>query len=408
MDKENATALVGLQEQLNTIRSEVFTVNSGLQNIAGLIQTDSFLDQQRLREEREQERILAEREIRIGQEEQLQQRISSSLIQPVKNLENKLTSTFEGITSSLKYLFTSVLGFQLLRSIKFSALKTGQALSNIGTVVRNSLGFITGAFSNLRSGIGSIITSIANVTQRVSKSAVELTKSPFKAISEIFKNLFKGGKPSAQAASSAVSSAADDAMEGLSGLLRGVGGTALRVGGTALGAVATAQNIQEGDIPGAILSGAATIPSPLQIPAAIGSVGYEMMTGGGIKSGNISLPESFKLPNFDFSSMKDNIMGAANLDVPAERTFVAKVEETKTTKMDAFVSQVQTPKLQTPNIGPVPEAAPDLIYLQSGQKGQQSVASVSTPQTLTDVPLISSKNTDNFYTLYSQLNYNVV
>lgn len=408
MDKENATALVGLQEQLNTIRSEVFTVNSGLQNIAGLIQTDSFLDQQRLREEKEQERILAEREIRTGQEEQLQQRISSSLIQPVKKLENKLTSTFEGITSSLKYLFTSVLGFQLLRSIKFSALKTGQALSSIGTVVRNSLGFITGAFSNLRSGIGSIITSVTNVTQRVTKSAVELAKSPFKAISEIFKNLFKGGKPAVQTASSAVSQTADDAIKGLSGLFRGVGGTALRVGGTALGAVATAQNVQEGDIPGAILSGAATIPSPLQIPAAIGSVGYEMMTGGGIKSGNISLPESFKLPNFDFSSMKDNIMGSANLDVPAERTFVAKVEETKTTKMDAFVSQVQTPKLQTPNIGPVPEAAPDLIYLQSGQKGQQSVASVSTPQTLTDVPLISSKNTDNFYTLYSQLNYNVV
>lgn len=408
MDKENATSLVGLREQLNTIRSEVFTVNSGLQNIAGLIQTDSFLDQQRLREEKEQERILAEREIRIGQEEQLQQRISSSLIQPVKNLENKLTSTFEGITSSLKYLFTSVLGFQLLRSIKFSALKTGQALSNIGTVVRNSLGFITGAFSNLRSGIGSIITSVTNVTQRVAKSAVELAKSPFAAISEIFKNLFKGGKPTVQSAPGAVTQSVDDAIKGLSGLFRGIGGTALRVGGTALGAVATAQNIQEGDIPGAILSGAATIPSPLQIPAAIGSVGYEMMTGGGIKSGNISLPESFKLPNFDFSSMKDNIMGAANLDVPAERTFVAKVEETKTTKMDAFVSQVQTPKLQTPNIGPVPEAAPDFIYLQSGQKGQQSVASVSTPQTLTDVPLISSKNTDNFYTLYSQLNYNVV
>ena len=103
MDNENTTALVGLQQQLNTIRSEVFSTNTGLQNIAGLIQTDSFLDQQRLREEKEQERILAEREIRIGQEEQLQQRISSSLVQPVKKLETNLTSTFEGITSSLKY-----------------------------------------------------------------------------------------------------------------------------------------------------------------------------------------------------------------------------------------------------------------------------------------------------------------
>jgi hypothetical protein len=407
MDNENTTALVGLQQQLNTIRSEVFSTNTGLQNIAGLIQTDSFLDQQRLREEREQERILAEREVRIGQEEQLQQRISSSLVQPVKKLESKLTSTFEGITSSLKYLFTTVLGVQLLKSIKIAIIKSGQALSNIGTVVRSSFGFITGAFSNLRSGIGSVVTSISNVTQRVSKSAIDLAKSPFKAISEIFKNLFKGGKSTASTAGSAAVESTDDVLKGLSSLFKGVGGTALRVGGTALGAVATAQNIKEGDIPGAVLSGAATVPSPIQLPAALGSIGYEMMTGGGIKSDKSILPENFSLPNFDFSKMKDNIMGSANLDIPAEKTYIAGVDQSKSPKVNAFVSQIETPKLTSPNIGPIPEAAPDLIYLQSGQRGGQNIAAAP-KQTLTDVPLIPSKNSDNFYTLYSQLNYNVV
>jgi hypothetical protein len=45
---------------------------------------------------------------------------------------------------------------------------------------------------------------------------------------------------------------------------------------------------------------------------------------------------------------------------------------------------------------------------------QSAVAANNQPQTspsskpLTDVPLINSSNPDNFYTLYSQVNYNVV
>jgi hypothetical protein len=41
-----------------------------------------------------------------------------------------------------------------------------------------------------------------------------------------------------------------------------------------------------------------------------------------------------------------------------------------------------------------------------GRDRTQTVASQQQP--LTDVPFIPSANTDNFYVLYSQLNYNVV
>ena len=63
MDKENSipsTSLVGLQGQLNTVRSEIVTTNVNLQGIGRLIQSDSLQDQRKLLEEREQEKKLLE------------------------------------------------------------------------------------------------------------------------------------------------------------------------------------------------------------------------------------------------------------------------------------------------------------------------------------------------------------
>ena len=69
MDKENSipsTSLVGLQGQLNTVRSEIVTTNVNLQGIGRLIQSDSLQDQRKLLEEREQEKKLLELKIRKG------------------------------------------------------------------------------------------------------------------------------------------------------------------------------------------------------------------------------------------------------------------------------------------------------------------------------------------------------
>jgi hypothetical protein len=59
------------------------------------------------------------------------------------------------------------------------------------------------------------------------------------------------------------------------------------------------------------------------------------------------------------------------------------------------------------NIGPEPEPKPNIIYTPSGSSSpppQQPLKSGPA----SDVPAIPSSNPDNFYTLYSQINYNVV
>jgi hypothetical protein len=73
------------------------------------------------------------------------------------------------------------------------------------------------------------------------------------------------------------------------------------------------------------------------------------------------------------------------------------------------ITPAETSKVPTApvNVGPEPEPKPNIVYTSSGSSSpppQQPLKSGPA----SDVPTIPSSNPDNFYTLYSQINYNVV
>tara|TARA_R110000868_G_scaffold47352_4_gene155429 strand:- start:1907 stop:3688 length:1782 start_codon:yes stop_codon:yes gene_type:complete len=71
-------------------------------------------------------------------------------------------------------------------------------------------------------------------------------------------------------------------------------------------------------------------------------------------------------------------------------------------------AQVQPLPKPTQNVGELTEPAPNVIMMPSSQSNTQQSSISQAPTNGTDTPLISSSNPDNFYVLYSQLNYNVV
>jgi hypothetical protein len=83
--------------------------------------------------------------------------------------------------------------------------------------------------------------------------------------------------------------------------------------------------------------------------------------------------------------------------------------ETSSKPSTPQITPAETSKVTTApvNVGPEPEPKPNIVYTSSGSSSpppQQSLKS----GTASDVPAIPSSNPDNFYTLYSQINYNVV
>ena len=502
MDKENSipsTSLVGLQGQLNTVRSEIVTTNVNLQGIGRLIQSDSLQDQRKLLEEREQEKKLLELKIRQGQENQLEQKVSTSLRSPLISTEKKLNSTFANITKALGTLF-GFFGIKVIQGIQSSAKLGIGALSGIGNLLKGSFGFITSTLGTLSRGFTSILSGIGGITGKVIKSLSALAASPFKAIADLVKSLLSGIRSAAPVA------AATAGVSGAASLLL----KALGIGARTSTAIDAVTNFQEGNYAESAINAAATF-APFSLPAI--ALSGMKATGNELDLSNINFSEIANSASSAFSGLMEygsNALSGAGLNFDFLNNPAPKVEgnveegsqsvqpqnpmvpSTVTTPAPAPVAEPQNPiipepsqemiknfelafkyrdtnntmirgKIESawknmspveqqqakkwveskgyswsvmklpdpvqmqspsgpqslevvpfrpqstpqPNLGSLPEPPPDVVVLENNKDQPSSVIGRDS-QTLTDVPLIPSGNPDNFYTLYSQVNYNVV
>jgi hypothetical protein len=423
----STTALVGLQGQLDTVRSEIITTNTNLQSIGTLIRNDSVEDQRRLIEEKEQEKNLLERKIRTGQEEALQQKVSSSLLPPVVKLENKLNSTFGKVSAALSGLF-GFFGTKIVQGIQTSAQLGLGALKGIGNLLKGSFGFITNTLGTLGRGFASVLSGIGGITGKVIKSLGSLAASPFKAIADLVGKLLPGLRGGAAAAAGVGAASAGSVLLKLLGV-----GSRISTGTDAI------QNFQEGNIAGGSLNAIATVfPSPL---AAMGLTGLKLsgvdLNDVGSKitsgfSGAMKGLEGFDITNPFSGKNLEALKNATtnfgiNFNAPARETEIpvqpgstssasekvsgnpasSSTSGPKSLTVVPYAGDIQSQSRQKPNVSNISEPPPDVVYLRSDQKQQASTVSGNIP-TLTDVPLIPSANPDNFYAVYAQLNYNVV
>ena len=497
MDKENSipsTSLVGLQGQLNTVRSEIVTTNVNLQGIGRLIQSDSLQDQRKLLEEREQEKKLLELKIRQGQENQLEQKVSTSLRSPLISTEKNLNSTFANITKALGTLF-GFFGIKVIQGIQSSAKLGLGALKGIGDLLKGSFGFITSTIGTLSRGFTSILSGIGGITGKVIKSLSALAKSPFKAIADLVKSLLSGLRTAAPVA------AATAGVSGIGSLLL----KALGIGARTSTAIDAVTNLQEGNYAESAINAAATFaPSsifatalsgmkltgneldlsnfnPSGIAESVSSAfsglmksGSDFLSGSGLnldflnnpapkvegtveqgsaepqnpiipttttqapaaEPQNPIIPEpsqemiknfelAFKYRDTNNTMIRGRIESTWKNMSPVEQQQAKKWVESKgyswsvmrlpdPVQMPSSSGPVRLPVIlfdpkspPKPNLGTLPEPPPDVVVLENNKEDSSSVIARDS-QTLTDVPLIPSGNTDNFYTLYSQVNYNVV
>ena len=76
-------ALLGFNSTLQAIRTDIVKLGTGLSGIALLLQQDATEDQSKVRVDQEKERRLAERQIRIGKENEIEQKIQNAVTEPV-------------------------------------------------------------------------------------------------------------------------------------------------------------------------------------------------------------------------------------------------------------------------------------------------------------------------------------
>ena len=480
-------ALLGFNSTLQAIRTDIVKLGTGLSGIALLLQQDATEDRNKVRVDQEKERLLAERQIRIGKENEIEQKIQNAVAEPVQKLVPQVNDIFGRIGAALGILFGGWLTKQTVDAIKASEEGNTKLFNEIRFNILKNVGIAVGGLIAVKAGFSLITRTIAGIASGLTKL---LIAKPLALASGLLSNIGIGNKKPPTNTGSKVGSglnvrsnlAVGALMTGLD--IAGGENPARAVAGSVGGMITSAAAFGLGSLipfPGTgVISGAlaygpgqkytkeiydklfgkvetnsktlkkeppkespkpapsptppapSPTPPPTLLPAPPTAQPQTPMMGeqastpapsqdmekkfeqawqyrnNPMARGRIEDSWSKMTPDqqqqaktwaqtkgYDWNEMK--LKDSANMNQPS------KTEEAKITS-----AQVTMPPKEPQQVGQLPEPKPSLTMIKTSSAQQQQPNPPLTNGALTDVPLINSANPDNFYVLYSQLNYNVV
>jgi hypothetical protein len=435
-------AIGTLTQGLNVIRVTVQDLSNKLNVTNNLLATDTKLEQQQDLQEQKQEKVLAEQGARAGKESLLERKIQSALLAPVRFVAAQTQSILERLKKFFTTLLLGWLTNQLIETLKANAEGNKTKLQQIFDAVLSALNFAGRGLYLISRTFGFITKTIFGVTKLVAKLTAGVITGLFKGIWNLGKVVTNGAKSALGIGTKVATKAGTEAATKAAakgGLRIGLGAVPI-IGAIPDAAFAT-MDLMQGKTEaamygygaaGASLLGQEWLSIPLSITAAVKSAttpsNEEKKAAVNKNPANAKekIKEKAKTETIPANSKTPS---ASNLQMPAlasqSATTTSTAAETTSTAQSATPAQTQsttsqtqlqatpaqTQSLQTslPNIGPAPQAQPNVVMMSSMAGGQpQEPQMTSSGGAASDVPAISSSNPSNFYTLYSQVNYNVV
>jgi hypothetical protein len=440
------------QAQINSLTQTVIGLGADFEAVRVSIINDASLEQQKLREENEYEKQLAEQGLREGKEKLLEQKIQNALMAPIAAIGNKVSSIFDKLMNFMWTLLGGWLTMQGLDTLKALATGNKKKLEDIKNNVIKALMVVGGSLLFIQFGLSTLIGSI--------------TRLAFKASKFVFSNtigrLFTGFGNIARGALGKVGNAVknvggklvrgfgkfvgipklDEGIKAIGSILKGGKGLAGKILGKAIPLVTIGSAVyrfSKGDTVGGILSILESIPI-VNVPAFIVDILRDFGAFQGTPLGTpenkseepdtknppaatasapAAKPQNKIIPLKKSSEPEKNVPQTAIIPqaIPAQTSSApsaapASTAASKTeTPPPAQTSPIQMQSMpkSTENLGQLSEPNAQVVMLnspqaQSSQKPQSSLRSGSA----TDIPLFPSSNPDNFYSLYAQVNYNVI
>jgi hypothetical protein len=388
--RQNQLALLNVNNSLTRIAEQVSVLSVSLQGITAQIKETSVIDNLREQQKARQEKILAERQIREGKESQVETKIQAALTAPLQ----KIGAKAQGTLFNLGRFFNILLGGFLLNGILKSVSdlsENGQlSLKNLGDKIVKDLGIVGGIFLGINGGFGVVASTLLRVTGLITRLAARnIIMRPITAMLGVIKGVF--GK-----FASAIGAIT------LPNIGRAVTGAAGPIAQQAAPIAAGTAAAMSQPRPAAAPRGGGRAPRIAAPLAAIinfftgGSLG-ESLTAGALAlaprllgmTGPYGLAASIGLPflaNMAYQQIQ-----------PTAERFVPQLGLTKDTLFQSLTQSAKNNAKPSVNV----------VNLDGGTEGtQQDIPAVLGESTY--LPLITSSNPDNFYLMYSQIQYNVV
>jgi len=395
--RQNQLALLNVNNSLNRITEQVAVLSASLQGIGNQIRETSTLETLKEQQKARQEQILAERQIREGKESQVESKIQAALVAPIQ----KVGAKAQGTLANLGRFFNILLGgFLLNRILKSTGELTekGQfSLKNLFDKIVKDLAIVGGIFIGINGGFSTALGTLTRLGSLLGKIAVKnFLMRPFKLIMGLAGGLLTAigagiaALPGAAAAvvtpSTAAAAAATPAVVSGAATAANAGANATRAGAPTAGPSRS----------GPMIRGRVAGPLAAILNFFTGGSAGESLTAGGLAL----LPSLLRLGGLPglLASVGLPFLApqAYNLIQPTVEKFIPQLGMTRDT---LFQSLTQSAKNNTPNVS--------VVNVDGGTKGQQQDIPAAVGEA-TYLPPVASSNPDNFYLMYSQIQYNVV
>lgn len=167
--REQENVLIGFNSNIQALRNDIGRLGTGLANIALLLQQDGAQEQSRLRSDQEKQRRLAEQQVRIGKENDIEQKIQSALVAPVQRLVPQVNDIFGKIGSALGILFGGWLTTQVVQAIKASEEGNTKLFNDIKFNIIKNLAIAGGGLLAIKAGFSLVKNTIARVASGLTR-----------------------------------------------------------------------------------------------------------------------------------------------------------------------------------------------------------------------------------------------
>ena len=430
--------LAQLGIKLERISIRVNSFGSSLATISNQMAQASALEQMKEKQEQDRQRILAEQALAAGKESVFERKLQSALVKPLQSIGQKTSGALEVLKRFFLALGTAWLtgrGFEALQAAKEGNKKK---LEEIRDEILKTLRQAFIIFRLIKVGIGTAIRTITGFTGRIFNAIYTgLIKRPFRAVMNGIRGALRiATNTIRRLVGAAALPARVPNPRNPNTNNRGGGGRGGMFGRVFTG-LSGVFNVLNGENVDATLAALSMIPGRGWVFKGIRALAGTVFTLDEILEAfgsNLTGEDAAKLRQQQQSQMPQGFMRGftGTLDAitgnmfdldkrgdgveanTSQANFQSMDESTAadvspTGSSEGTAAQISSPgNMGTPasSVGPTPAAKPEVNIIPTTVPANQ-VPNETAP-TAASIPRIVSFNKDNFYPLYSQVNYNVV
>jgi hypothetical protein len=439
--------LAQLGVKLERISIRVSSFGSSLATISNQLSQASSLERMKEKQEQDRERILAEQALREGKESVFERKMQNALVAPMQKVAGPAMNALARLQNFFLALGASWLTGRIFNAIKAAQEGNKSKLEEIKGNILTGLRRVLLVFTLARFGISRAIRAIIGVGGAIMNGIYTgLIRKPFVALMNAIRRASASaantvGRLFGRAPRSPLPRQPQPRTPGRPGQPgrpgRPGGGPGGRgIFGGLFNGISAFMNLKNGEyMDTAVL--AMSVFGPGKLVRGLMSIGYiaddiSEAFGTNIfgKDPNAAAVreevEKQKTSTADTSSNvqpTDNLMGGSSTDSSKEDGVEANTSQANFQSEDstqpadvspsgsqeppaAQISSSSSSSTSSSQVGPTPKPEPQVNIIPQSSN-PQSVPAEGGAQA-SKIPNIPSSNIDNFYTLYSQVNYNVV